>query len=107
MLSRDTGHRRAYGTNPYPGYDRIDQSPFLYTGETDSRLRPMERVVTVSLKTKRGEGERTTAYPLSTVAKRGVLNDQREETGLVVFHRSGASSALDSGVISRKPAWSR
>src|SRR3990172_6822387 len=44
VLSRDTGHSRPYGRNPYVGYDNINSSPFLYTGGRDSRLRPMERV---------------------------------------------------------------
>ena len=29
VLSRETGHGRSYGRNPYVGCDRIDQSPFL------------------------------------------------------------------------------
>ena len=30
ILSRDTGFDRAYGQNPYIGYDRVDQPPFLF-----------------------------------------------------------------------------
>ena len=29
VLSRDTGHTRDYGQNPYPGYDDPDSTPFL------------------------------------------------------------------------------
>ena len=32
VLSRETGHNRDYGRNPYYGYDRVDQSPFLFRG---------------------------------------------------------------------------
>ena len=48
VLSRETGINRDYGSNPYAGYDRVDQSPFLYDGELDDRLLPMERIVSVS-----------------------------------------------------------
>ena len=30
VLSQDTGFRRDYGRNPYVGYDRVDNPPFLY-----------------------------------------------------------------------------
>src|SRR5262249_34809770 len=33
VLSRDTGHARSYGTNPYVGYDRPDTTPFLFRGQ--------------------------------------------------------------------------
>ncbi|MER3405410.1 MAG: hypothetical protein C4289_09865, partial [Chloroflexota bacterium] len=33
--SRDTSHVRDYGRNPYTGYDRIDQPPFLFKGTPD------------------------------------------------------------------------
>ena len=39
--SRDTGHSRPYGINPYAGYDQ--DNPFLYNGPIDSRLELMER----------------------------------------------------------------
>ncbi len=32
VLSRETGHARNYGTNPYRGYDDIDERPFLFRG---------------------------------------------------------------------------
>ena len=38
VLSRDTGVSRDYGRNPYPGYDRVDSSPFAFRGEVDGRL---------------------------------------------------------------------
>lgn len=37
---------RAYGTNPYVGYDSTD-FPFLYRGEVPDGIAPMERVVVV------------------------------------------------------------
>jgi hypothetical protein len=88
VLSRDTGYRRSYGTNPYPGYDTIGDSPFLFTGEEDDRLPAMERVVTVDL------GKAGVAYPLSLLSELGVVNDTQAGRDLVVFHAPGTSSAL-------------
>jgi hypothetical protein len=93
VLSRDTGHPRGYGSNAYVGYDNVNSSPFLYSGPTDSRLPPMERVVTVEL-----NGE-TVAYPFSRLTQVHVVNDAAGGTPLVVFHRGGTVSALDRPVI--------
>lgn len=42
VLSRETGHNKPYGTNPYTGYDDIDNIPFLYRGpETPGELSPV------------------------------------------------------------------
>jgi hypothetical protein len=90
VLSRDTGFDRNYGQNPYVGYDDINQSPFLYDGIPDDRLRPMERVVTVDL------GDLDIAYPLSALFEEGVINDTRGDRDLVVFHVGGTASALDA-----------
>jgi hypothetical protein len=93
VLSRDTGHVRSYGQNPYVGYDTIGQSPFLYNGEEDPRLPAMERVVAVSL------GEIDVAYPLSVLSEVHVINDTQADQDLVVFHAAGTSSALGAGII--------
>jgi hypothetical protein len=89
VLSRDTGHSRAYGRNPYVGYDDVNASPFLYTGPNDARLRPMERVVTVS------NGAADVAYPFSALQKARVVNDTVGGRPIVVFHQQGTASALD------------
>jgi hypothetical protein len=93
VLSRNTGFPRDYGRNPYVGYDDINASPILYRGKTDSRLRPMERVVAVQL------GNITRAYPYSITRSRHVIADRVGSKDIVVFHIEGASSALDSGRI--------
>ena len=89
VLSRDTGFSRPYGRNPYVGYDRIDNTPFLYTGELDRRLLPMERVVAVTV------GDVDKAYPFSVVSEKRVINDSINGSELVLFHSFGTSSALD------------
>jgi len=95
VLSRKTGHIRAYGQNPYAGYDNIDSSPFLYVGPRDTRLRPMERVVTISL-----NGE-DAAYPFSVLEKVRVVHDTVGGVPIVIFFAKGTASALDAGDISR------
>ncbi len=47
VLSRDTGHFRDYGRNPYIGCGTIDESPALFSGPLDGRLRSTLRVVAV------------------------------------------------------------
>jgi hypothetical protein len=38
VLSRSTGYWRSYGRNPYRGYDRVGDKPFLYFDRLDGRL---------------------------------------------------------------------
>jgi Protein of unknown function (DUF3179) len=90
VLSRDTGHQRDYGRNPYVGYDDVSQSPFLFDGPSDGRLRPMERVVTVSL------GGEDVAYPFTALADRRVIADSVGGQRIVLFYQPGAASALDA-----------
>ncbi|HIC89112.1 MAG TPA: DUF3179 domain-containing protein [Anaerolineae bacterium] len=78
VLSRDTGFSRDYGRNPYVGYDRVDQVPFLFDGELDGRLPPMERVITVEL------NGVDVAYPLSVLSKVHVIEDAPGGVDLVV-----------------------
>ena len=93
VLSRETGHDRPYGRNPYAGYDDIDKKPFLYDGPSDGRLPPMEKVVTVSL------GDAHKAYPHSKTKAENVVNDQVGGRPVAVFHAPGAVSALDASSI--------
>jgi len=93
VLSRDTGHRRDYGRNPYRGYDRIDQSPFLFSDPVDPRLPPMERVISVSV------GESHTLYPFSLLREQPVVNDEVAGVPVVILSRKGTLSVLDSSTI--------
>jgi len=94
VLSRDTGVDRPYGRNPYVGYDKVGQRPFLYNGPVDGRLAPMERVVSVSL-----NGE-DVAYPFSILQKRRVISDRVGGRPVVVLFKPGTTSALDAASIS-------
>ena len=93
VLSRDTGHARTYGRNPYSGYDRIDQSPFLFDGEPDGRLLPMERVAALEL-----DGQ-PLAFPFLVLEEERVVHYPAEEPKIVVLFQPGTASALDKSNI--------
>ena len=93
VLSRRTGHSRAYGNNPYRGYDTIDGQPFLFFDPVDKRLPPMERVLDASI------GDTHKLYPFSIFKTEAVINDQVADMPVVVFSRQGTLSALDGSVI--------
>ncbi|GIV76608.1 MAG: hypothetical protein KatS3mg050_1002 [Litorilinea sp.] len=85
---------RTYGANPYTQYDSTVGQPFLFRGELDTRLPATERVVGIQL------GDVVMAYPFSTVAELGVINDRLGDVPVVVFHKPGTASALDTRQIS-------
>jgi hypothetical protein len=89
VLSRETGVPRPYGRNPYAGYDRIDQSPFLFTGRRDERLAPMERVLSVTV------GAHHRLYPLTLLERHSVANRELAGVPYVVFVKQGMASPLD------------
>jgi hypothetical protein len=94
ILSRDTGHQRPYGQNPYAGYDDVDKPPFAYDGPSDDRLPPKEKVVAVSI------GDTHKGYPHSLTREKRVIHDTVADRPLVVFHAPGTVSALDARQIS-------
>jgi hypothetical protein len=91
ILSRETGHDRPYGRNPYAGYDR-GSGPIasFFRRKVDDRLPAMERVVAVT------RGEVHVAYPFGRLAEVRVVNDQVAGLPLVVFWAPGTASALDA-----------
>ncbi len=95
VLSRNTGHQRDYGRNPYVGYDDRAGSPIreFFRRDTDPRLPVMERVVAVEM----GKGW---AVSFGTLAREHVANATVEGVPLAVFWRPGAASALDRANIS-------
>jgi hypothetical protein len=95
VLSRETGHQRPYGRNPYRGYDRIGENPFLFSDPVDSRLPAMERVLAASLK-----GVHR-LYPLSHLERLGVVNDTLKGTPIVAMSSRGMLSPLDDAMIAR------
>ncbi len=88
VLSRDTGYSRSYGRNPYSGYDSINNYPFLYEGDLDGRLPPVERVVAIQL-----DGI-DVAYPFTVLSEIRVVNDEVAGTPLVVFWKEGTRTTF-------------
>ncbi len=77
---------RAYGRNPYVGYDRAP-TPFMFRGDLPAGIEPMARVVRV--------GDRAWALELVRRKRRLITAD-----GLVIEWREGQNSALDKDRIS-------
>jgi hypothetical protein len=90
VLSRETGHARRYGENPYSGYDRID-SPVIFAASTeDDRLPPKARVLTVDL------GGEAAAFPFDTLAERRVVHAEVGGQRIVAFWQPGTATAIDA-----------
>lgn len=94
VLSRQTGYSRPYGRNPYRGYDRIGNIPFLLKDPADTRLPAMERVIGVSA------GDRHRIYPFDVLRKSPVINDLFGDIPVVIFSQTGTLSVLDQAEIS-------
>ena len=88
VLSRNTGHTRNYGRNPYAGYDSIGNNPFLFDGDLDGRLPAVERVVAIEV-----DGL-DVAYPFTLLSELQVLNDTVQGTPLIVFWQTGTASTF-------------
>jgi len=88
VLSRNTGHSRNYGRNPYAGYDSIGNNPFLFDGDLDGRLPAVERVVAIEV------NGTDVAYPFTLLSELQVLNDSVQGTPLTVFWQSGTASTF-------------
>ena len=88
VLSRETGIYPA-GTcevAPYAGYDRDRGEPFLFGGDVDPRLPPLERVLTIEI-----AGE-AIAYPFSDLRSTPVINDVVGGRDVAVFYTGGTLS---------------
>lgn len=88
VLSNDTGFPFPYNLASYSGYDSSGSDPFLFFDAPDRRLPVMERVVSVSL------DNTDIAYPVTDLAKVGVINDSQDGQDLVLFHSTGTTSAF-------------
>ena len=94
VLSRDTGHPRSYGRNPYVGYDNINNPPFLYQGPaTPGQLPAVARVLALEF-----DGEEA-AYPYQILSEVNVVNDRVGDQDVAIFWAPGTASALDTSAI--------
>lgn len=89
VLTRDTGHARPYGRNPYAGYDRGD-GPLtgFFTGDPDARVRAMARVVGIHA------GGDSVAVTSETLARSGVVTAVLDGRPVTIWHAPGTASAL-------------
>ncbi len=97
VLSRDTGHDRPYGENPYEGLDTSER-PFLFGGELDDRLPATSRVLGVA---RAGD---VVAFPYEAVVTHAVdgwaaVMEDVAGAQIAVFWKAGTASALDSAEI--------
>lgn len=94
VLSKETGHARRYGENPYVGYDDASKPPWLFEGPVGKALRPMERVLGVEV------GDDAKAYRLRDLQEAKVIGDTVSKTPVSIFWTEEAVSALDKRIIS-------
>lgn len=95
VLSRETGHLRNYGNNPYAGYDDINNSPFLLREELPKKISPMEKVIGVRTE------KQVKGYTYTITRKKRVIHDEVGGEPIVIFHVDGMASALDDRTIHR------
>ncbi len=92
----ETSAKKNYGKNPYIGYDRKNNLPyasFFNLKKIDSRLAPMERIISVEGKS----GYKL--YPFSAISKKGIINDSYDGKNIVLFYRKKTVSVLDKSNI--------
>lgn len=96
VLDRDqTGYSRPYGTNPYTGLDDPNGQPFLFSGTVDPRALAMTRVVALE-----SDGE-AIAWALDAISggEAAVTTGEIGGESLVIFWKTGQSSALETGTV--------
>ena len=96
-MERKGGGRRHYGSNPYIGYDRADQSPITaFWGDRplDTRLPPKARVAVATF------ADPPIAYVTDGLTGAVAMNDTIAGRQLVLFFLSGVASPLDRSLTS-------
>ncbi len=95
VLTRDTGHNRDYGANPYGGYDRAASRPFLLGDQSllDGRLNPKVRIVGIVI------DDESVAFPLPDLSDVKVVNDEVGGEPIVILWSPGTSSALGTPTV--------
>ncbi len=96
VLTRDTGHSRAYGRNPYVGYESSEGllTSRFQSVDIDGRLPAKERVVGI-----RTAGD-AVAVRHEHLYDAGTVEVELDGVPLVVWNLPGASSALDGSGLS-------
>lgn len=94
VLSKETGHDRAYGSSPYAGYDMGGRTMFPVPYQSKGQTRPLDRLVTIQTE----DGAK--AHLLEEVRKARVRADKIGDTRYVIFAEPTATSPLDKPNIS-------
>jgi hypothetical protein len=94
VLSRDTGHQRPYGDNPFLGYGDADERPSRFDGAIDGRLSPKERVVAVG-----GPESEAIAFSYFDLAASGVAAETFEGRPIVALWAPGTAASFDGPVV--------
>lgn len=91
VLSRQTGFNRAYGSNPYAGYDDIDSGTIFPTSfDDDGRLPAKAQVLTFEV------GEQAVAIPFDRLAAEVVVEATVGGMSVVALWQPGTNAALDA-----------
>jgi hypothetical protein len=94
VLSRDTGFDRPYGRNPYVGYDDPEGGLlFGLPADTDDRLPVKERVIGLR------DGDDSVAVVRDSTAAASPAEITVGDRALVLWHKTGQRSALDTATI--------
>jgi Protein of unknown function (DUF3179) len=94
VLSQDTGWDRAYGQNPYPGYDSPhNDQPFLFVGTPDPRMKATARVLGVN------EGSAAIAFPYQELE--AMARDQPEIAASTLVGSATAFDPRSGGMLLR------
>ena len=92
VLTRDTGHTRAYGVDPYGDYYTEPRIIFPVDNE-DDRMHPKEIILGFN------EGEIYKAYKQSDIESKVVINDKINERNIALFSMyTGNSRAFDRSI---------
>jgi len=94
VLSRDTGHDRPYGDNPFLGYGDVDEPPFRFQGAIDGRLAPKERVIAIG-----GPETEAIAFSYLDLARTGVATETFEGEPVVALWFPGTADPFDAPVV--------
>lgn len=90
ILSRNTGYRMQYGRSPYAGYEFSSRLMFPVPMKRTPPVRPMERVVAITL------GGKTRAYPFEYLRKRGAVEGKAKGQRYVVFYEPSTLTTMDA-----------
>ncbi len=103
VLSRDTGHVRNYGRNPYVGYDEVGSDPLFPVAREDDRLLSKTRIVAFPSATD------SVAVVTQAVAAVGAITVEVDDDPIVIVAIDGLASALDDISIAegREIPWTR